>query len=202
MSRLFYRIAYRVGFKPWEQDADEFASELGKLLDREEQERERPYGRALDLGCGSGRWSIELARRGWSVTGIDIVPAAAAQARERARAAGVEATFVNGDVAALRAAGVGTEHRFLLDVECFNHLGDAQRMAMGQEVTAVAADGATMLLLVWRRAWRGPLPGGAHRDDIERSFAGWRVLSMEPFGGQLPPPLRRIEPMWYRLRRT
>ena len=28
--------------------------------------------RILDIGCGTGRHSIELARRGYSVTGIDL----------------------------------------------------------------------------------------------------------------------------------
>lgn len=35
---------------------------------------ERP-GRALDLACGNGRHALWLARRGWSVTAVDLVPA-------------------------------------------------------------------------------------------------------------------------------
>lgn len=40
-------------------------------------------GRALDLGCGTGGNSVELARRGWKVVGVDI----ATKAIEIARAA-------------------------------------------------------------------------------------------------------------------
>ena len=75
------------------------------MLDREEAGRSRPYGEA-SVGCGSGIWTVELAKRGWEVTGIDVIPRAVARARERAREARVEARFIDGDVAALRAAGV------------------------------------------------------------------------------------------------
>lgn len=40
-------------------------------------EREISYNkndRILDIGCGTGRHSLELARRGYSVTGIDLSP--------------------------------------------------------------------------------------------------------------------------------
>ncbi len=49
--------------------------------------------RILDLGCGTGRHSIELARRGYSVTGADLSESMLARAREKAREAGVEVDF-------------------------------------------------------------------------------------------------------------
>jgi cyclopropane fatty-acyl-phospholipid synthase-like methyltransferase len=49
-----------------------------------------PPGRALDLGCGTGRASIYLAQRGWTCDGVDFIPAAVDLARERASAAGIE----------------------------------------------------------------------------------------------------------------
>jgi len=48
-------------------------------------------GPALELGCGDGDLSLELARRGLDVTGLDLSPARVARARDAARAAGVEA---------------------------------------------------------------------------------------------------------------
>jgi SAM-dependent methyltransferase len=201
LSRIFYRIAYGIGFKPWEQDADNLAPQLRRLLDREEAGRKPPFGPALDLGCGTGRWSIELAQRGWQVTGIDVVAKAIDDAQERGQEAGVDIRFVKGDVTALREAGIGSEFRFLLDIECFNHLNDEQRRVMGQEVTAVAAPEATMMLLAWRRARRGPLPPGANREDVQGAFDGWRMVGDEPYAGVLPAPLRGIRPRWYRLAR-
>lgn len=42
-----------------------------------------PGMRVLDLGCGWGRTTCELARRGFDVTGVDLSPALIAIARER-----------------------------------------------------------------------------------------------------------------------
>lgn len=48
----------------------------------------------LDIGCGTGRHSIELARRGFKVTGVDISSGMLAVARENAAKAGVSVEFV------------------------------------------------------------------------------------------------------------
>ena len=44
-------------------------------------------GRALDIGCGTGTDTIYLARHGWEVTAVDMVPNALTAARQKARAA-------------------------------------------------------------------------------------------------------------------
>lgn len=201
MSR-WYRFLYRMGLTPWEQDTQALAPQVGALIAREEARREPPYGAALDLGCGTGRWSIELAQRGWRTVGVDVVPKAIDAARNRARAADVDVTFVEGDVTALRDAGIGSGFSFLLDVECFNHLNNAQREAMGREVDSVASADASLLLLVWRRARRGPLPPGASREDLKIAFPDWLIVDDTPYDGELPRPLRNVAPRWYRLSRS
>jgi len=40
--------------------------------------------RVLDAGCGTGRVAIELARRGYDVTGIDVAPSMLERARGKA----------------------------------------------------------------------------------------------------------------------
>ena len=52
----------------------------------------------LDLACGPGRHSIELARRGYRVTGIDRTSLYIEEARRRAAESGIEAEFVVADV--------------------------------------------------------------------------------------------------------
>ena len=55
-------------------------------------------GDVLDLCCGPGRHSVELAGRGWKVTGVDRTPYLLNKARERAAGAGVEVEFVEQDM--------------------------------------------------------------------------------------------------------
>lgn len=57
----------------------------------------------LDLGCGSGRYSIELARRGAAVTGIDAAGEMLAVARRLARDEGLiqSCSFIEGDFLSL-----------------------------------------------------------------------------------------------------
>jgi ubiquinone/menaquinone biosynthesis C-methylase UbiE len=84
------------------------ANQIGDLFAREEEGREPPYGTALDLGCGSGIWAVELARRGWRVTGVDFAPKALRRARDRAKQSDVELRLFQGDMTDLRS----TDPRF------------------------------------------------------------------------------------------
>src|SRR5918996_5592462 len=54
-------------------------------------------GRALDVGCGEGADAIWLARRGWTVTAIDISDVAVGRAREAAERAGAAVECVCGN---------------------------------------------------------------------------------------------------------
>ncbi len=60
--------------------------------------RLRPPLRILDLPCGQGRHAIELARRGYEVTGVDLSPYLIGVAKARAEAAGVEVRWLEGDM--------------------------------------------------------------------------------------------------------
>lgn len=198
-----YRLLYRVGLRPWERlPMLPVAEQISALFDREENGRQPPYGQALDLGCGSGIWSVELARRGWHVAGVDMVPKAVRAAGERARQAGVEARFLEGDVTALRGTGVGSGFRLVLDFGTVHGLTRPQRQAVGREVSAVAAADATLLMYAAAPGRRGPLPRGASRDEIEAAYPRWRVVDEDPFDvSGAPGPLRCADPRWYRLRR-
>lgn len=53
--------------------------------------------RVLDVACGTGNLAIPLARQGCVVNGVDIAPNLLVQARDRATAEGLTATFDEGD---------------------------------------------------------------------------------------------------------
>ncbi|TME79824.1 MAG: class I SAM-dependent methyltransferase [Chloroflexi bacterium] len=58
----------------------------------------RPPQRILDLPCGQGRHAIELARRGYDVTGADLSPYLLEVAEERRRARGVRVRWLSADM--------------------------------------------------------------------------------------------------------
>jgi SAM-dependent methyltransferase len=201
-----WRFAYSIGFHPWEDAITDpvFVAKASELFHREEQGREPPYGLALDLGTGSGIWGIQLAQRGWQVTGIDFVEKALRRARDRVQNAGVDMRLIHGDVTALRAAGVGQGFRLVLDTGTFHDLATVRREAVGREVSAVAAPDATVLLLVWPKR-RRPLIRGASRSEVEGAFPGWTVTNVEPSHFRPPKVLELLlkpDEHWYRLRRA
>lgn len=60
-----------------------------------------PGQRLLDVGCGTGTFAQEAARKGARVTAVDLSPAMVAVARAKAKAAGLAADFRVADGAAL-----------------------------------------------------------------------------------------------------
>lgn len=107
--------------RDWYATAFDGSSAEMAWTERTEQEVDRalkmlrPEGgeRVLDLACGSGRHSIELARRGFSVVGADISAELIEIARRDAEQAGVEAEFIEADLRELDLEG---EFDFVLNL--------------------------------------------------------------------------------------
>lgn len=201
-----YRLAYAIGFHPWEALAEHppFAAKLLELVAHEEEGRNRPFGKALDIGAGSATWGVWLAKRGWDVTGIDIVEKALDRARKRAADERVELRLLQADVTKLGESEVGSGFRLLLDTGTFHGLRDREREAMGREVSSVAAPDATLIIDCFAPRRRGPLPRGASRTDIERALPGWQVANVEVADTE-PDPIARLfkfDERFYRLRRN
>ncbi len=57
----------------------------------------RPGQAVLDVGCGTGRHAVELARRGYAVTGVDLSEGMLAEAARAAESAGVDVEWVRAD---------------------------------------------------------------------------------------------------------
>ncbi|SEP75873.1 class I SAM-dependent methyltransferase [Lentzea albida] len=89
--------------------------------------------RVLDAPCGSGRHSIELARRGYSVTGIDISEEAIAHARALAP----ELDWRQGDLASLGSFGVTADLALCLG-NSFGYLDHAGSRRLLADLAAAA----------------------------------------------------------------
>lgn len=68
-----------------------------------------PGDRVLDIGCGTGRHAIELARRGFGVTGVDLSAGMLAEAHRSAQAAGVEVNWIQANAVELSAHLAGVD---------------------------------------------------------------------------------------------
>ena len=77
----------------------------------------------LDAGCGSGRYAVELARRGAHVTGIDLAPAMLELARDHAAAVGVadRCTF---EQATIEQLGSEPRHEIVLAIGVLDYVAD------------------------------------------------------------------------------
>src|SRR5215469_1740947 len=92
----------------WGRRAANFDSDFGHSI-RTGEERaawDRVFGlalgartavEALDIGCGTGFLSLELAARGHHVTGIDFAPEMLVLAKEKAATAGATVRFEHAD---------------------------------------------------------------------------------------------------------
>ncbi|MGE5479970.1 MAG: class I SAM-dependent methyltransferase [Chloroflexota bacterium] len=91
---------YEALFESYGQKYDNESFTQGTIGECDFIERELQYDKnlsILDVGCGTGRHSIELTKRGYSVTGIDLSDSMLERAREKASDAGLEIDFIKED---------------------------------------------------------------------------------------------------------
>lgn len=101
--------------------------------------------RALELGCGVGRFSDYLAQQGVRTTGVDFSPVAIEKARERVRHDYAEPEFLVSDVTRLDALTGPFDLSF--DVGCFHCLDLQGQQAYVSEVARLLKTGG--IHLIW-----------------------------------------------------
>jgi ubiquinone/menaquinone biosynthesis C-methylase UbiE len=97
-------------------------------------------GRSLELGCGTGEYSLWLAARGFEVSGVDLSPTAVAWARERFAARGVEADLRVGSVLDLSEFAPAS-FDLVLDGHCFHCIVGNDRAAFLENAYRVLRPG-------------------------------------------------------------
>jgi SAM-dependent methyltransferase len=133
--------------------------------------------KVLDLCCGQGRHSLELARRGFQVVGVDLSEALLYAARKRAESEGLSVTFLHCDMREIDFAG-----EFDAVINMFTSFGYLESEAedekvLGKVAQALKSGGKFLLDVV-------------NRDRLVRDFQarewhaadeGWLVLEERTF---------------------
>jgi len=161
---------YAEGVPPWQIDRPQ--PEVIRLI--EQGKFESPV---LDLGCGTGDNTIELARHGLVVKGLDAVHEALERARKKTEQAGLKQPpeFILAD--ALRLAESGLKARTVLDCALFHTFSDEERKDYIRGLEAVLSPGGRLHILSFSELeTRQPGPRRLSLSEITGSFgAGWRV---------------------------
>ena len=161
---------YEKGDLPWQIDRPQ--PEVLRLI--EEGKFESPV---LDLGCGAGDNAVELARRGYRVLGMDVVPDALRRAREKAEKARLSQPpeFLLGDALKLEESGVEAET--ILDCALFHTFEDEERPAYVRGLGSVLSSGGRLHILSFSELeTREPGPRRLTRESILGAFGkSWEL---------------------------
>jgi SAM-dependent methyltransferase len=105
-------------------------------------------GPVIELGAGTGRVAVELARHGHRVIALDAAPAMLAQAERRAKRYAVDLTIVLGDL--LDPPELPPSDRVIAPFRTFMHLtGDDERRRALRAAAGLLADGGQFIFDVF-----------------------------------------------------
>lgn len=120
------------------------------------QELEGSTGKLLEIGCGIGVDSIQLARCGFSVTAVDLTESAIAVAREFAKSRGVQIDFRLGNAECLEFPDSTFDAVYSFGV--LHHTPDIETAV--KELRRVLKPGGTAFVMLYHK---NSLVNAAHR---------------------------------------
>jgi SAM-dependent methyltransferase len=179
-----YRLMHRLGLTPWDREG---APPM--LVDLVEGPAALRPGRALDIGCGTGRDAVYLADHGWQVTAVDVSPHAIDKARRRSDDVRWHVADLGEPSMERVVEPLAGSVALVLDVGCLHGLDLDGRAAWGRAVNRVAAPHARLLLRAGRpRAGWSLTPQGIDSDstaallgpgwsDVDEGSSGWSTYA-------------------------
>jgi SAM-dependent methyltransferase len=197
MGRLYRQAAGDPMRLPWHR-----ASPSGVLAAAVSARHGR--GRALDVGCGAGIFTLWLASRGMTATGIDLFPEAIAMAHALLREE-LAADFVVTDLFSYAPDG---PFDLVFDSGCLHALVGGNVDAYKRRLLAWLAPGGDYVLEHWTRRhlldWRPVGPRRRTPEAIQRLFAPELTLvATEVTDFSVPLPLGpTVRGVGYLFRRT
>ena len=153
--KIDWRDRYERGDTPW--DSGEPSRELERIL----AEGWVQPCRIIELGCGTGTNAVVLAKRGFDVTAVELVPQAIAQARRRADEAGVRIRFVEADF--FEMPDPGPPFPFVFDRGLYHVLRSVNVERFRDILGALTEPGGLYLALAGNANEHDPPEGGPPR---------------------------------------
>jgi methyl halide transferase len=138
------------------------------LVDFLKRNRRIP-GKTLVPGCGFGHDCVELARRGFAVTGLDISSRAVVEAAKLARAEGIRVTYRRGDFLKLDAR-YRSRFDWLFEHTCFCAIDPAQRDRYVHAAATALRPGGLFLGIFYNIQPKSGPPFGTTREELLDRF--------------------------------
>lgn len=190
---------YKKASKPsdllWHSD------EPSKFLVEAMTNRKQP-GRALDLGCGAGVFSVYMAKAGYQVTGLDFIPKALEMADALAKENKVQVNWVQAD---LLTWNPDTKFDIILDSGCLHTISNKDKFK--ENIIKWLAPGGDFILGHFGRRdffdWRPVGPIRRSKNDLEKLFGpDLRLLKYDTHvQANVPLPIGpsvQLQSLWFK----
>jgi methyl halide transferase len=179
------RERYMTGDVPW--DSGRPSTELVRTLNA----GLLPGRSALEFGCGTGTNAIELARRGYRVTAVDLIDIPVERAREKARQAGVTVDFRVGDLTRIE---LGDPYDVLFDSGVYHGIRTRNLAGFLETVERASRPGTRWLSLAGNASEPHPNGPPSVREEEFRTELGplFSFLDVREFRFDLRPDFQPL----------
>lgn len=132
--------------------------------------KQKSSGNVLDLGCGTGGLSLDLAQKGFNVTCIDISKTAIQRIKEEAKKRKVK---INAQCKDLENYKIEENYDIILILGVLQYLGDNGESFLKQIIKKTNPKGIN-IIDAFRNRW---LPKG----ELEKIYSKWKILEKEEY---------------------